>query len=105
MEPQPDFALVWSRPSSQIASFARLLQCENVPLEAIMADVQRFCQLLIDAGKRLKGLLVATWVLAPSERGWGMLDLKAECGVRYALMKMNLQMIEFFSERTQYFCT
>jgi FkbH-like protein len=90
----PDFAVVWTHPGTVVPSFNRLRQYEKVEIDEILLEVDRFCGLLAKASKRLRAVFVPIWVMPPSERGWGMLDLKAEGGFSESLMHMNLRLIE-----------
>ena len=93
-ETNPDFAVIWTQPDVIIPMFNQLRQYDQVPLDTILSSVDRFCELLVGVSKRLKAVFVPSWVLPPSERGWGMLDLKSDVGFSGTLMRMNLHLID-----------
>jgi FkbH-like protein len=95
---RPDFALVWTRPAAAIESFERLARFEEVPPEALDEEVDAFAALLVEASKRVRALFVASWALAPRERGLGLLDLRPGSGLAHALLRMNLRLAERVAE-------
>lgn len=91
---QPDFALIWTQPEQISESFAPLLAYESSSLEAILAEVDAYCALLLDLRRRVKSVFVPTWVLPGYQRGWGLLDMKAGFGLAQTLLRMNLRLAE-----------
>ena len=87
-----DFAFVWTRPERVSPSFAKLLQGEAAPLDAIVNEVDAFADLFAKvAGARFT--FVASWTMPPHVRGLGMLDMR-QGGVARALAAMNLRLAE-----------
>src|SRR6185295_7993878 len=87
-----DFAFVWTRPERVSPTFAKLLHGEPAPLDAILAEVDAFAELLTKtAGARFA--FVATWTMPPHVRGLGMLDMR-KGGIARALVAMNLRLAE-----------
>jgi FkbH-like protein len=91
---EPDFGIVWTCPGTVVPSFSKLCHFQKVELDRILGEVDRFCGLLINISKRLRAVFVPAWVMPRNERGWGMLDFKAEGGFGETLMRMNLHLVE-----------
>ncbi len=87
-----DFALVWTRPEAVLA-FREQLLGKTVPLADLLAEVDDFAARIKAAATSIKHLFVATWVLPPTERGLGMIDLR-DGGLSLTVLKMNLRLVE-----------
>ena len=101
-QPRPDFAVVWTRPQGIVSSFSSLLDGEAVALEQLLAQVDAFADLLLDAARRVEYLFVPTWTLPASERGLGLIDLRrspGSIGVARALLEMNLRLAQRLDPR------
>lgn len=83
-----DFAIVWTRPESNLESFRRLLDLEPVPEDELLADVAAFAALIEKAAGRFRFVFVPTWTLPPWQRGIGAFDAQPG-GVGYALGTIN----------------
>ncbi|MFN0097679.1 MAG: HAD-IIIC family phosphatase [Gemmatimonadaceae bacterium] len=92
--PAADAAFVWTRPEAVIPSFAALEAHEPVSMEAILAEVDSYVDLLLAAQRQVKVLLVSTWTTPWYRRGLGMLDLKAAQGGARAVLAMNHRLVE-----------
>ncbi len=90
---EPDFALVWTRPEKVIPSFALVLEHQPVAEEQLLAEVDAFTAAVHGAAQRLKAIFVVTWTLDATQRGLGMVDLRAN-GVARALLAMNLRLAQ-----------
>jgi FkbH-like protein len=88
-----DFAVVWTRPESIVPSFQRLAGFESVGTEALIADVDQFCDLVAKAAGTYRAVFVPTWTIPVYERGLGLIDAR-ESGVAHALATMNLRLME-----------
>ena len=97
-EPEPDYALVWSRPEANISSFAALLSGDTVSMEEVLREVDVFVERLKIAATRVKGIFIPTWTLPHYVRGLGLLSLDADVGHAYVLMRMNLHLVEQLRE-------
>ncbi|MEG3638281.1 HAD-IIIC family phosphatase [Magnetococcus sp. PR-3] len=86
--------MVWCRPEGVLPSFADGLDFEPVDEAALEKEVNRFAQLLLNHAAQVKHLFVASWVMPPAERGYGMLDWRPGIGLRYMLSKANLQLAD-----------
>jgi len=90
----PDLGVVWTRPEAVIEGFNKTLQCEAVDLEEILQQVDAFCETLRKLERRLKLVFIPTWLLPGHQRGLGALDLRANGGMAYTLMHMNLRLAQ-----------
>jgi FkbH-like protein len=88
-----DFAVVWTRPASVAPSFARVESGERVETASLLAEVDAYCELLVQGAQAYRVVLVPTWTQPVYERGLGLLDLR-EGGVARALHAMNHRLIE-----------
>jgi len=86
-----DFAFIWTRPDHSITEFGKLLRGEAVDEETLEAAVDQFAALLVRSAVSIRLMLVASWVMPPERRGFGMLDLRAG-GIARSLLHMNLRL-------------
>jgi FkbH-like protein len=93
----PDFAMVWTQPQAVIKSFGEVLRYETAPSERLLVEVDEYAAALAGLAKRVKFVFVPTWAV-PSDRDFGLLDLKAGTGISYWLMRMNLRLAENFEK-------
>jgi len=91
---QPDFAVVWTQPQGVIESFNGVLAYDSVPEETLLAEVDQFAAMILTMSQRVKYVFVPTWVLPTYQRGLGLLDLRANMGMKRALMTMNLRLAQ-----------
>jgi FkbH-like protein len=94
----PELAVVWTRPEAIIEAFNKTLQCETVELAEILQQVDAYCEILRRLQDRLRWVFIPTWVLSGYHRGLGALDLRADGGMAYTLMQMNLRLAQHFSD-------
>lgn len=85
-------AVVWTRPEGVSATFAGILRGGVADLGRLAAEVDRYVQLLVEAGPRVQLLLAPTWVVPTYRRGLGMADFRPG-GVAHALMAMNGRLV------------
>ncbi|MEO7097578.1 MAG: HAD-IIIC family phosphatase, partial [Polyangiales bacterium] len=88
-----DFAVVWTRPDTAIPSFARLSGFEPVETATLLAEVDAFCDLVLEGAASYRFVFVPTWTLPPYHRGLGLLDGR-QMGETYALHAMNLRLMD-----------
>ena len=91
---QPQIAVVWTRPDAAVKTFGRVLNHEHVPLDDLLQDVDRFTDAICVAAPRVAALFVPTWTWPSHDRNLGVLALDPAIGPAYALMRMNLRLIE-----------
>ena len=90
----PDAALVWTRPESVVPDFNALLKYEQIRLPELLQQVDDYCDLLINMSRRVKHVMVPTWVLPSYRSVFGLLDMKAGIGPTNTLMRMNLRLAD-----------
>jgi FkbH-like protein len=95
-----EVAVVWVRPESVLPSFAKALDLADVDHGACLADVDEFADLLIQAAGRCRYFLMASWILPPSRRGYGLLDWKQGLGLTNLMARMNLRLAERISAQS-----
>lgn len=91
-----DFAIVWTRPESAIPTFQRAVAGEQVNESEVLADIDAFCDVIVGAAAHWRCLLVPTWVVAPHQRGMGMLDARPG-GLAWLLAQMNQRLMQRLS--------
>ena len=90
-------ALVWTRPEAVSETFARAVQMEDVDHRNAIQEVDLFCDVILNAGKRVSTILAPTWRLTHNSRGYGMLDLRDGLGIRALLRQMNQRLVQRIS--------
>src|SRR5262249_47314573 len=94
----PELGIVWTRPEAVIEAFNKTLQFETVELAEILKQVDAYCELLRGLQQRLRWVFIPTWLLSGYHRGLGALDLRADGGIAYTLMHMNLRLAQNFND-------
>jgi FkbH-like protein len=89
---------LWGRPETLSAAFSRFLQYDDVAMDELYSDVDAFSDGVKRISERVPTVLVASLLIPPYVRGWGLLDLRNGCGVRNALMRMNMRLIDNLSK-------
>jgi FkbH-like protein len=90
---RPDVALLWTRPDAVSPSFRDLLLGGAPALDAIFAEVDAFAAVLKAHASGARFVLVPSWVLPASQRGYGLLELR-EGRATNVLARMNLRLAE-----------
>lgn len=91
---QPDFAVIWTQPERVIHGFQLLLEHKPVAIEQILDEVDAFADAVLGAAKQTRCVFIPNWMVDPVHRGTGMANFRGENGIRYALMRMNLRLVE-----------
>jgi len=89
----PDYLVVWTFPQ-QFAGLKNYIEYENPSSDAMYEAVDNYCQLLRRAAEKVKALFVPAWGIPSYCRGLGIIDLKSDQGLAYALMRANIRLIE-----------
>ena len=89
-----DIAVVWTQPQAVIESFGHSITYQQVSMDQILAEVQEYSRLLSGLQNRVNCIFVPTWVLPSYYRGFGLLDMKKNIGVKITLLKMNIALSE-----------
>ena len=93
---EPHVAVVWTRPEGAVKSFANYCGLDGA-IPALLSEVDAYCEKLKLTAERVQLLIVPSWVTPAFDRGVGALNLDLARGVGYALLKMNLRLIEQLS--------
>jgi FkbH-like protein len=101
-ETKPDLALVWTRPGQVSPAFREVLLGGAADVDAIMADVDAFAATLKASRGGARFVFVPSWVLPPTRRGLGMLELRGSQGTGL-LMRMNLRLADALAESPNVF--
>jgi FkbH-like protein len=96
-QPKPDLAVVWTRPERVCPSFANLLLGRTPDQEQTFAEVDAFAALLRSHADAARFVFVPSWVLPPSRRGTGMLELRGARATAL-LMRMNLRLADALAD-------
>ena len=91
---KPDAAVIWTRPQTVIPTFNALLEYGQGALAELLRQVDAYAAMLSGIGKRVRYVLVPSWVLPPHRRIFGVLDMQTGTGLTNALMRMNLRLVE-----------
>jgi FkbH-like protein len=86
--------VVWTQPESAVREFQKVLAFEEFHDDALLGEVDAFCDLLRRIPAAVRTVLIPTWTVAAHERGLGPLDMADNSGVANALLRMNLRLVE-----------
>jgi FkbH-like protein len=86
--------LVWFRPERVSASLASALDGKAFDVVSALADVDRFGDSLERLARRAGTVFVASWVMPPHHRGFGMSALKPRVGPSHLVLQMNLRLLD-----------
>jgi FkbH-like protein len=100
---QHEAMVVWSAPEQAVPSFRRVLAFQEYSVDDLLAEVDAFVTLLQGIPDSVRTIIVPSWVMSPSERGWGPLDLTNGVGMANALMRMNLKLADASSQNRRLF--
>ena len=88
-----DFAVVWTLPETVVPSFGRVRAGERVPLDVVLAEVDRYSELLAKGAAGYRYAFVPTWTLRAWDRSPALLDVR-EGGLSHTLAAMNARLVE-----------
>lgn len=84
-----DFTFVWTKPERVLNSFSAYLNNENIKIEEIIDEVEKYAELLLLASSRVKTFLVSNWTVDLTLNYQGISSSKSETGILDVLSKMN----------------
>jgi len=93
-----DFIVVWTRPQAVVESFNDILRFKMVDTQKLFSEVDNYLSVLSNVCNRVPTVFLPTWITPSYNRGFGMLDMNPSYGVSAILMKMNLQLSEYFGK-------
>jgi FkbH-like protein len=88
-----DAAIVWTRPEAVATTFADVVAHRAVDPARALDEVDAHAERLASLAARVPCVLVPTWVVPPSLRGLGPLDLRPG-GVARTLLDMNARLVQ-----------
>ena len=95
-ETREDVAVIWTRPDAAIPAYAALLAGSAIEADALLADVARFADAVVQFGQRVALTLLPAWTALPATTR-GVLGGRA-FGPGDALRRMNLALTERLRE-------
>lgn len=96
--PQASNLLLWTSPDIQLPSYDRLLSFEQVAIEDVIADVDRFASLLKSASSNYSSIFVAVWTPPPDKHGPLGLAMQPRTGASDVLMRANIHLSDAVRE-------
>ena len=90
----PDGVVIWTSPESVSPSYRRLLESEDAEPEQLMHEVDEFCNSIKAIPGHVKYIFVPSWAVGPFAKRIGLLDMDLRHGLSFALMRMNLRLVE-----------
>jgi FkbH-like protein len=86
--------IIWTSPEGVSPSYRRLLESEETDSEELLREVDDFCNSIKAIPSHVKYIFVPSWVVGPSEKRMGLLDMDSRYGLSLVLMRMNLRLVE-----------
>ena len=100
---KPDIAIVWTRLEAVSPNFERILQGENISVDAVLEDVDQFVSLILKLHGKARFVLVPTWTLPPDRQNFSLLGFNDPAGWDQVLLQANLRLAAFL-RRHSGFC-
>jgi FkbH-like protein len=91
---RPDFLVVWTRPEQMAPSFQRWLDHQPGSPDQVLAEVEQFAGLLLNAASHARWVFVPNWVMDAALRGAGLTDWLPGSGAAQMLARMNLHLAD-----------
>ena len=86
-----------------IDHFRRALAFEAFDQDEALEEVRTYAAAIARLAGRTRYVLLPTWVVAPFERGWGLVDYRAGTGVAQLLARMNLTLADALRDQPSVF--
>lgn len=93
-QPPHDFLVVWTQPEAIFQSFRELLSHRPSSLPAILAEVDAFASLILEAGSQARFVFIPNWILPAHRNDFALFELESETGILDILMRMNVRLAE-----------
>lgn len=90
---------LWTRPEGVIPSFALALNYEEIDHGLVLEEVDSFAAAIL-ASTGSQNVFVVSWVLPPSQAGYGLLDWRPGLGLSHLLAQMNLRLAERLADKS-----
>jgi FkbH-like protein len=99
---KPDLAVVWTLPDRACPSFGEMLRGGPPDLDKIFSEVDAFASLIHSHTAAARFLFVPSWLIPPSRRGVGLLELRGQ-QTTHVLMRMNLRLADALAKTPNVF--
>ena len=86
--------IIWTSPEGVSPSYRRLLEGEEVQPDDLLREVDEFCNSIKAIPSHVRYIFVPSWVVGPSEKRMGLLDMDSRYGLSLVLIRMNLRLVE-----------
>jgi FkbH-like protein len=93
-----DAVIVWTQPEVVISAYGALGRFEAVTDSTLIAEVDAFADLIVNAAQRTKRVFVVCWSQSRFRRGLGLWSMRPDGSAR-VLMKMNLHLCDRLSRQ------
>jgi FkbH-like protein len=102
--PGPEWcAVVWTRPEQVSEQFQRAMLFDEADRAAAIEETRAFAAAVTEFARTTRATLLPSWVMAPTYRGHGPLDLRPGFGVAALLAQMNQTLVESFRSESNVF--
>ena len=95
-----DIAFVWTLPERIASAFGDALRFKVVNPDHILSEVRAFADGVRRSQPLYRALFIVSWSMPVYHRGYGMLNLRNNMGLKNLLLKMNLELSEQLSSLT-----
>lgn len=83
-------AVIWTRPEAVIESLARAVAFEKIDHDRVLADIEPYAELVERYARDCRSLIIPSWALSSSFRGYGPLDYRPGLGLSHLIARANL---------------
>jgi FkbH-like protein len=87
-------AVIWTKPDAISLEYQKLLRHEAVTADVLLEDVDELCARIKEIPSEVRYIFVPTWSAGAFEGRRGLLDMDVERGLSFALMRMNVRLVE-----------
>jgi len=102
--PGPEWsAVVWTRPEHVSEQFQRAMLFDEADRAAAIEETRAFAAAVTEFARKTRATFLPSWVIAPTDRGYGPLDLRPGVGVAALLAQMNQTLVESFRSESNVF--
>jgi len=90
--------VIWTKPEAISREYGKLLAHEEAVQDAMLREVDEFCEAIRKIPIQVKYIFVPTWTTGAFEGRLGLLDMDVDRGISLALMRMNLRLVEVLQQ-------
>lgn len=99
--PNVSGTVILTKPEAISLEYQKLLMHEEATQDDILREVDEFCAAIKKIPSQVKYIFVPTWIIGAFEGRRGLLDMDMERGLSFALMRMNLRLVENLQQDTR----